>query len=119
MCAPTSEPFSSTTTESSGSSCFRRIAADEARRAGADDDHVVLHRLALDLGHRHPLLAVVPRVARCLAAGRAGVNHAGRRSRAAAILPLRSDSAALMLPDRAVGCTAGSGRGLAQRPDSY
>ena len=60
MWAPTSEPFSTTTTARGlGRSCFSRIAADEAGRAGADDHHVVLHALAghgLRLGqiHRRP-----------------------------------------------------------------
>ena len=50
MCAPGSEPFSSTTTEislpSKAASCFRRIAQAQARRAGADHHHVVVHRFA-------------------------------------------------------------------------
>ena len=55
MCAPTSLPFSRMQTESSrpasSASCFRRIAALQARRAGADDHHVIGHGFAL----AHPL----------------------------------------------------------------
>ncbi len=58
MCAPISEPFSSTHTESSAPrSAAQLLEPDrgrETRRPAADHDHVVLHRLAFDrlrLGH--------------------------------------------------------------------
>ena len=51
MCAPTSEPFSSTQTETSrsllGGELLQPDRGGEARRAAADDHDVVLHRLAL------------------------------------------------------------------------
>ena len=50
MCAPGSEPFSSTTTEISlpcaAASCFRRMAVGQAGGAAADHDHVVFHGFA-------------------------------------------------------------------------
>ncbi|KQU66958.1 hypothetical protein ASC75_10240 [Aminobacter sp. DSM 101952] len=81
ICAPTSPPFSSTTTESSGLTCLSRIAAAspagpaptmttsnsmlsrsislifepdrrrQSRRPGADDDNVEFHALAFDIAH--------------------------------------------------------------------
>ena len=52
MWAPTSEPFSSTTTESSGLTCFSRIAAARPAGPGADDHHVEFHAFAFDLAHQ-------------------------------------------------------------------
>ena len=50
MCAPTSEPFSSTQTPiSTPAFCGELLEADRRREAGgaaADDDDVVLHRFA-------------------------------------------------------------------------
>ena len=50
MCAPTSEPFSSTTTEISlpacAASCFRRMAAASPAGPAPTIDHVEFHRLA-------------------------------------------------------------------------
>ena len=46
MCAPTSEPFSSTTTVRSGLTCFSRIAADRPAGPATDDYHVEFHALA-------------------------------------------------------------------------
>jgi hypothetical protein len=50
MCAPGSEPFSSTTTETSlpcsAASCLSRIAVDRPAGAATHDDDVVLHGFA-------------------------------------------------------------------------
>ena len=49
MCAPISEPFSTTTTDTSppcsAARCFRRIAVREPGRTRAHDHHVEVHRL--------------------------------------------------------------------------
>ncbi len=46
MCAPTTEPFSTTTTERLGVELLQADRGGKARRPGADDDDVVIHRLA-------------------------------------------------------------------------
>ena len=56
MWAPTSEPFSSTATEISTRRRGELLQTDRGRQAGgpgADDDDVVVHRLAFDVfAHR-------------------------------------------------------------------
>ena len=54
MWAPTSEPFSTTATDTSrpcaAASCLRRMAAVRpAGPAGADDHHVIVHDFAIDV----------------------------------------------------------------------
>ena len=44
ICAPTSEPFSTTTTEVVRRKLLEPDGSGETRRPGADDDHVELHR---------------------------------------------------------------------------
>ena len=52
MCAPTSEPFSTTTTEISGRDLLEPDRGGKARRPGADDHDVEFHRFAGGkLGH--------------------------------------------------------------------
>jgi hypothetical protein len=50
MCAPGSEPFSSTTTDTSvpfsAASCLRRMAVAKPAGAATDDHHVVFHGFA-------------------------------------------------------------------------
>ena len=57
ICAPTSEPFSSTTTESS----VHLLQPDRRRQtsgAGAHDDHVEFHALAFDNRHQSSAFSV-------------------------------------------------------------
>jgi hypothetical protein len=56
MCAPISEPFSTTTTVRSAFSCFSPDRRRKTRRSAAHDHHVVVHAFALGqvgrFGHR-------------------------------------------------------------------
>ena len=52
MWAPTSEPFSSTQTESIGRQLLQADGGGEAGRAGAHDHDIIFHRFALNLFHR-------------------------------------------------------------------
>ncbi len=87
MWAPTSEPFSSTTTESSlavlGGELLQADGGGEPGRARADDDHVELHGLArrqlvLLVGHCPAVLQSIPMWLRC-SIGRAALPGSSRK----------------------------------------
>jgi hypothetical protein len=67
ICAPTSEPFSSTTTFEIRVDLFQPDRRRQARGARAHDDDVVFHAFAFNLGHRVPLVSQ---------SGRAAARHA-------------------------------------------